>query len=112
MRTGNEMWRTALLAAIAALLSGSAIAADPRIVLAGLPCARLLAAYGTPQIQSFLPSITQNVGDMDRGGVLGSNANIADYVVTECRLNEGSTVGEVVLALFEAARFHNLPAIP
>ena len=42
---------------------------------------------------------------MDRGGVLGSDANIDDYVLTECRLNEGSTVGEVVLALFRA---HNL----
>lgn len=95
-----------------ALIVGSAQAADPRIVLAGLPCTELLKAYGTPRIESFLPSIVQNVGDMDKGGVLGSNANIADYVLTECRLNEGSTVGEVVLALFPAERFHNLPQIP
>jgi hypothetical protein len=108
------MLSSALLAATAAalVLTGPATAADPRIVLAGLPCTKLLAVYGTPQIQSFLPSIVQNVSDMDRGGVLGSSANIADYVLTECRLNEGSTVGEVVLALFDAARFHNLPAIP
>jgi hypothetical protein len=87
-------------------------AADPSIILAGLPCSKLLAAYGTPQIESFLPSIVQNVSDLDRDGVLGSNANIADYVLTECRLNEGSTVGAVVHALFDAARFHNLPPIP
>jgi hypothetical protein len=49
---------------------------------------------------------------MDAAGVLGSNANITDYVLTECRLNEGFTVGQAVFALFSAANSHNLPAIP
>ena len=107
------MLRLALLAATAVVLwVSSVVAADPRIILAGLPCSKLLAAYGTSQIQSFLPSIVENVSDMDRDGALGSNANIADYVLTECRLNEGSTVGAVVHALFDAARFHNLPPVP
>jgi hypothetical protein len=101
-----------LLLVATSVWSLSAGAVDPRIVLAGLPCSTLLDAYGTPQIASFLSSIVANVSDMDRDGVLGSNANIADYVLTECRLNEGSTVGAVVHALFDVARFHNLPAIP
>jgi len=85
--------------------------ADPQIALASLPCSKLLGAYGTPQIGAF-SSITSDVIEMDKGGILGSNANVDDYVLTECRLNEGFTVGQAVLALFSAARSNNLPAIP
>jgi hypothetical protein len=93
------------------LLGGVAHAQD-RITLAALPCTQLLASYGTDRGGSWLISIYEDVSRMDKAGLLGSNANIMDYVLTECRLNEGFTVGQAVFALFSAANSHNLPPVP
>jgi hypothetical protein len=75
------------------MIAATAEAAD-RITLASLPCSQLLTSYGTTRGGAWLASINEDVSQMDAAGVLGSNANITDHVLTECRLNEGFRVGQ------------------
>ena len=98
--------------ALAFIMIGATAEAADRITLAGLPCSQLLAGYGTKRGGAWIESVNDDVSRIDAAGVLGSNANITDYVLTECRLNEGFTVGQAVIALFASANSHNLPAIP
>jgi hypothetical protein len=81
------------IAAVTLLATAGSVKADhKKLVLAGLPCSKLLSAYGTSQFQSFIPSIVSDISDRDIGGRLGSDSNITDYILSECRLNERFTV--------------------
>jgi hypothetical protein len=91
---------------------GTAEAQHKKLVLAGLPCSSLLEAYKTPQFDSYIPSIQQDIGNRDIGGRLGSNINITEYILTECRLNADFTVGEAAEKLFGDSRNRKLPPIP
>ncbi len=103
-----------LTVAVVALLVmvGTAGAQHRKLDLAGLPCTTFLGAYKTDQFDSYIPSISQDIGDGDVGGRLGSTINITEYILTECRLHEDFTVGEAAEKLFSDSRNRKLPPIP
>jgi hypothetical protein len=85
--------------------------AQRKLTLAGLPCSSFLQAYGTDEFGSY-SSVSVEIGNRDVGGRLGSTINIDEYILTECRLHEGFTVGEAAEQLFTDARARRLPPIP
>jgi hypothetical protein len=104
--------KLAIAVTVLLVMMGTAEAQNKKLVLAGLPCSSLLGAHKTAQFDSYIQSIRQDIGDRDIGGRLGSNINITEYILTECRLNEGSTVGEAAEKLFADSRNRKLPPIP
>jgi hypothetical protein len=80
------------------------------VTVGSMPCFKYLIAYGTPQLSAVNDQLIDFV--MSQGDGLGSSANMADYVATECRLNEGITVGQALKNLFDQRRKNRLPPIP
>ena len=86
------------------------VEAYPFDPIARVPCKRLLDAYLTDDFTPMMEPIFKYV----EGGQLkfGSRANIRDYVLTECRLNESYIIGEAVQHLMEKNLQGRLPRIP
>jgi hypothetical protein len=87
--------------------------------VATLPCMNLLnaegrglSAEGVKRFSSLIDPIAEYIREKDKDGGLGSNANITDYVLTECRLNENFKIGEAIDDLFDQKQRGRLPAIP
>jgi uncharacterized protein len=84
--------------------------------VASLPCLTYLKAYGTVRFDSMKFPIAEYISEKDTNSPpdksLGSSANITDYMLTECRLNETYRIGEAVFSLFEKQESNRLPRIP
>lgn len=80
--------------------------------VAALPCTDLLHAYGSERFETLADPITEYIGENDADGGLGSAINEEDYVLTECRLNESSSIGTAVIRVFAEKRLAQLPPIP
>ena len=72
--------------------------------VAALPCTNLLKAYGNERFSSLSDPVNEYIRKKDNDSDFGSTANIDDYVVTECRLNENYKIGEAVKTLFDKKR--------
>lgn len=81
-------------------------------VVAALPCINLLQTYETERYGSLMSSVAEYIGKRDTDGGLGNIVNIEDYILTECRLNESSKIGEAVIKLFDDKGRGQLPPIP
>jgi hypothetical protein len=89
----EEKMRNVLIASALVAATSPALAGD---IVSKTPCTELLHAYGTEAFQAF-----------ELGG-----ANDTDYVLTECRLHESYTIGQVQRLLAQEERENKLPAIP
>jgi hypothetical protein len=84
--------------------------------ISSLPCLTYLKAYRTTRFDAINDPIVEHMSVMDANSSpnnsLGSNINISNYVLTECRLNETFRIGEAVFHLFEKQHLNHLPRIP
>ena len=104
---------TVVLAALSLLTHSLAEAkAADYATIAALPCANVLNAHGTTRFPALIESVTEFINRKNRDGRFGSNSNIEDYVLTECRLNEPLKIGQAVEKLLGDQRHGQLPRIP
>ena len=76
------------------------------------PGINLLQTYETERYGSLMSPVAEYIGKRDTDGGLGDIVNIEDYILTECRLNESSKIGEAVIKLFDDKGRGQLPPIP
>lgn len=80
------------------------------VAVATTPCSALLNSYATENFNSLIDPVVQFMSAMEND--FGSMINITDYVLTECRINEGYNIQEAVTDLFRKKQQGLLPEIP
>lgn len=73
-------------------------------------CSQFLNAFDTPTFQELSGPIISYVRTFEP--TFGTNTNIVNFTLTECRLNENELIGKAVSNLFEQKRVNRLPRIP
>jgi hypothetical protein len=69
----------------------------------------LLNAPDTARSSEIIDPVVEFTGQQND---LGTPVNTTSYLLTECRLREGQTIGKAVDNLFEQRRIGRLPQIP
>jgi hypothetical protein len=83
--------------------------ARPYEAVAHLTCVDLLNALDTSRSSELVDPVVEVIGQHDE---FGTPINRTSYLLTECRLREGQTIGKAVDNLFEQKRLGRLPQIP